>query len=216
MAAVISNTAWQKGSRRQPYADLRKTGQEAGGPSSCFDANKSIFYYPAYNKNEILKNQIMIHTKVTAAPNISGSKSQMSSSSWDSQIMGPSALSAQMKSNWGDWLIHQRLCCHPEGPPQPEEMGWQGPHAQHSTTQLQKKKSLSRLCCRGENILWSCGHIFKSKETIKVLVTCSSFCAQPKLLQVHLSSLGVHTEICRGPLYRHRNTQAFCKVLKCW
>lgn len=61
-----------------------------------------------------------------------------------------------------------------------------------------------------------CGHKFKSRETMKVLVTCSSFCAQPKLLQVHLSSLGVHTEIWRGPLHRQRNTQAFCRVLKCW
>lgn len=151
---------------------------------------------------------------VTAAPNIPRNKSQMSSSPWGSQMMGQSALSAQMTSNWEEWLIHQRLCCHPEGPPQPEEMGWQGPHAQHSTTQLQKKKiHYQDYAVEGKIFR---GHKFKSRETIKVLVTFSSFCAQPKLLQVHLSSLGVHTEIWRGPLHRHRNTQAFCRVLKCW
>lgn len=68
------------------------------------------------------KNQIIIPTKVTAAFDTLGNKSQMRSSPWGSQMMGQSALSARMTPNW---VIHQRLCCHPEGPLQAEEMGWQ-------------------------------------------------------------------------------------------
>lgn len=84
-----------------------------------------------------LKYQIIIPTKVTAASNTLGNKSQMRVSPWGSQMMGQSV---QMTPNWGEWLIHQRLCCYPGPPPPAEEMGWQLPHQQHSTTQTATEK----------------------------------------------------------------------------
>lgn len=121
----------------------------------AFLANKSIFYYPSYNKKETKKSN---NNSQKDHSSIQHTWKQKPNERFTLKFPddGADCTVSTDDTNWGEWLIHQWLYCHPEGPPQAEEMGWHAPHQQHSITQTATKKdALSRLCCGGENILLS-------------------------------------------------------------